>query len=228
MTSIEHTRLRFHIEAVWNIQLPSQLVSDCEPVSTSMQTPWRLCVAVATNTDQIRIWRSDITPQERDALRSQIPNAIDFSLATSGSPDIHREIALALTVPPRLDPTTAQTIARPLTRHDQSLLEAFWNEAVDSSFYLKAHPLIGIVADGRLLCLAHSSRRTKDACELGIETREHARRQGYALAATVLWTQLVKQEGRMPIYSAAASNTASLRLAAAAGYREFARAAIIT
>ena len=61
-----------------------------------------------------------------------------------------------------------------------------------------------------------------EACELGIDTLPEARHQGYALAATILWTQAVLQERLVPIYSADAFNTASLRLADAAGYRAFA------
>ena len=71
--------------------------------------------------------------------------------------------------------------------------------------------------------MAHSSRRTTEACELGIDTLPEARRRGYALAATVVWSAAIRAEGLTPIYSALAENTASLRLAAAAGYREFAR-----
>jgi len=36
---------------------------------------------------------------------------------------------------------------------------------------------------------------------------------------------MILQEGRIPLYSAEVSNTASLRLAAAAGYRVFAQGA---
>jgi hypothetical protein len=78
-----------------------------------------------------------------------------------------------------------------------------------------------------LLSVAHSSRRTAQACELGIETRPEARRQRYALAATVVWSAAINDEGLTPIYSALAENTASLRLAVAAGYRVFARAALL-
>ncbi len=78
-----------------------------------------------------------------------------------------------------------------------------------------------------LLSLAHSSRRTVEACELGIDTLPEARRRGYALMATVVWAATVVQEGLVPIYSAFMTNTASLRLAAAAGYRIFASGATI-
>jgi predicted GNAT family acetyltransferase len=80
-----------------------------------------------------------------------------------------------------------------------------------------------VVVAGRLLSLAHSSRRTAEACELGIDTLPEARRRGYALAATVVWSATIRAEGLTPIYSAFAENTASLRLAEAAGYRAFVR-----
>ena len=83
-------------------------------------------------------------------------------------------------------------------------------------------PLIGVVVDGRLVSLAHSSRRTLEACELGVDTLPEARRQGYALAVTIVWARMVLQEPLVPLYSALASNEASLALAAAAGYRAFA------
>ena len=60
-----------------------------------------------------------------------------------------------------------------------------------------------------------------------MDTLPDARRRGYALAATVMWTKMVLQEGLVPLYSALADNKASLALAAAAGYRVFAHAATI-
>ena len=75
---------------------------------------------------------------------------------------------------------------------------------------------------GRVVSLAHSSRRTHEACELGVDTLPEARRRGYALAVTTLWARMVLQEGLVPLYSALAGNRASLALAAAAGYRVFA------
>ncbi|HKD74903.1 MAG TPA: GNAT family N-acetyltransferase, partial [Ktedonobacterales bacterium] len=59
---------------------------------------------------------------------------------------------------------------------------------------------------------------TSSACELGIDTLPEARRRGYAAAATTLWTALIQQQGLLPMYSAFAWNTASLRLAQAVGY----------
>ncbi|MFL5701810.1 MAG: GNAT family N-acetyltransferase, partial [Ktedonobacteraceae bacterium] len=121
----------------------------------------------------------------------------------------------------------AQQVARLLTPDDQALVEIFDPGNVEYYFHPDRRPLIGVIVEGHLLSLAHSSRRTAEACELGIDTLPEARRKGYALAATLLWAASVAQEDLVPFYSASAENTASLGLASAAGYRAFARAATI-
>jgi hypothetical protein len=109
-------------------------------------------------------------------------------------------------------------LARILGPENAERVEAF--EADSASYFLDpGHaPCIGVVTDGELLCIAHSSRRTSEACELGINTATGARRRGFAAAATVVWTAAVKELGLVPIYSAFAWNTASLQLAASVGY----------
>jgi hypothetical protein len=121
----------------------------------------------------------------------------------------------------------AQHVARLLTPDDQDLVELFDPGEVSYYFHPDRRPLIGVIVEGRLFSLAHSSRRTAEACELGIDTLLEARRKGYALAATLLWAAEVTQEDLVAFYSASAENTASLGLASAAGYRAFARAATI-
>ncbi len=122
----------------------------------------------------------------------------------------------------------AQLLAHSITLDNQMQVEAFQPEATQYFFEQSRKPLFGTIRDGRLLSIAHSSRRTSEACELGIETLPEAGRQGYALAATILWTHEVLRENLVPIYSALAENSASLALAAAAGYRPFAHGINIT
>ncbi len=117
---------------------------------------------------------------------------------------------------------------RTLSPADDPLIEAFEPGSAAYFAELRRAPVIGVEADGQLVCIAHSSRRTAAACELGIDTLPQARRHGYALLATVQWAEAVAAEGLVPLYSASAENTASLALAAAAGYRPFARAAYAT
>ena len=224
MLSIDRTLLRLHVEAVWGVRLPSLLVNDVELLREGSQPSWKLCAAEIAD-GRVHIWRPDVNTMEREGLRLRVNEALTFPPLVTLLPGISREVALSLVASPRLGVDTARGIARPLTSHDRTLVEVFQPGSLDDSFHPEKRPLIGVVIAGRLLCLAHSSRRTKEACELGIDTVPEARRKGYALAATILWTHTVMQEGLVPIYSAHAENTASLRLAAAAGYRAFARVA---
>ncbi len=135
---------------------------------------------------------------ERGALRLRGSEALAFPPMGVSLPGVHREVALFQVASPRLDEATARSIARPLTEKDRALVEVFQPDANDYSFSPERQPLIGVVISGRLLSLAHSSRRTPEACELGIDTLPEARRKGYALAATIVWTQAVLQESSGP------------------------------
>src|SRR6266568_1010967 len=210
MVSTDRTLLRLHVEAAWGVRLPPVVENDGELLPESARPSWKLWAGDIAG-GRIYIWRPDVKAMEREALR----------------PRANEALALPPTASPRLDIETARSIAGSLTSRDRSLIKVF--QPGSSNYYLhpERRPLIGVVIAERLLSIAHSSRRTKEACELGIETTPEARRKGYALAATIVWTRLIMQEGLVPLYSARAENTASLHLAAAAGYRVFARAAVV-
>jgi RimJ/RimL family protein N-acetyltransferase len=222
MFSQNHILLRLHVEAVWHVQLPALLADDVDLLQDAPQPAWKLYAAELAE-GRVCIWRPDVAPPEREALRLQVNEALAFPLTSLSG--VSREVAFSQVARPRIDREAARRTARLLTSLDRALLEAFFTELPDDYFQPEKQPLIGGVRDGRLLSLAHSARRTAEACELGIDTLPTARRQGFALAATILWAQTVRQEGLIPLYSALAENTASLRLAEAAGYRPFARAA---
>ena len=200
------------------------MLNDVELLPEGSQPSWNLCAAELAS-GRVHIWRPDVTPVEREVLRLRVSEALAFPPIGAPLPGVHREVALSLVSPPRLDEATARSVACPLTEKDRALVEAFQPDAHDDLFRPERQPLIGVVISGRILSIAHSSRRTPEACELGIDTLPEARRKGYALAATIVWTQAVLQERLVPIYSADASNTPSLHLADAAGYRAFARLA---
>lgn len=223
--SLSHrTLLRLHVEAVWSVRLPPLEQDEVELLPESNFPGWKLCAAQLPH-NRIHIWRPDIDMIEREALRSQVDEALDFPPLKSSLPGISREFAHYLVTEPDMDFSTAQSIARQLTEQDREMIEAFQAESGDNYSHPEKFPLIGVIIDGRLVSLAHSSWRTSEACELGIDTLPEARRKGFALAATIVWTQAVLQEGLVPLYSALAENSASLRLAEKAGYRIFAQVA---
>lgn len=225
MVSLDRTLLRLHVEAVWGVQVPHLAMDEHDLLSVSARPAWKLCAAELSE-GRLHLWRPDVSATEREALRLRVDEALPFPEHIAPLPGISREVALSLAGSPRLGRDAASRITRPLTSQDRSLVEGFQGSVTDDYYFLpEKRPLIGVVVEGRLLSLAHSSRRTSEACELGIDTLPEARRKGYALAATIVWTDAVKQEGLVPIYSAFAENMPSLQLAAAAGYRPFARIA---
>ncbi|MDQ6644637.1 MAG: GNAT family N-acetyltransferase, partial [Chloroflexota bacterium] len=164
---------------------------------------------------------------EREALLARAYEALALPPTIAAARDISREVALHQVASPTMDMAPVQQLARPLTSRDRALLRAFQPNSEEYYLHAERRPLIGVIINGRLLSLAHSSRRTSEACELGITTLPAARRRGYALAATILWAASVTEEGLIPIYSALIKNQASLSLASAAGYRIFAHIATI-
>ena len=216
--------LRLHIEAVWGVQLPTIEQYDIELMPESIRPTWKLYVAELVDA-RIHVWRSDVGAEEREVLRLRATEALAFPPLVAPMAGVSREVALSFSASPKLDSNAARTIARSLTPQDRPLIEAFQVGSAEDYLRQEVQPLVGVIRNGRLLSLAHSSRRTAQACELGIDTLPEARQKGYALAATIVWTQMILQEGLVPLYSAEASNTPSLRLAQAAGYRVFARGA---
>lgn len=227
--------LRLHVEACWSVRLPPLVTGATHVCLPGGDVPqWAVYVAAVGTLgerpldggDRVRI-RRDVgaSPDTLAPLWQAAEAALD---AGSSSPGVTREVALHLAAPSRLDVTAAGTLARPLGEQDRAAVEQF--EPGESPYYLDApqrRPVIGAFLDGRLAAIAHSSRRTTQACELGVEAAAWARRRGLGLAVTTLWTAGVAEEGLMPIYSARAENVPSLALAHAAGYRPFARAAYL-
>ncbi|HEY7851313.1 MAG TPA: GNAT family N-acetyltransferase [Ktedonobacterales bacterium] len=226
MEVADRALLRLHVEAVWGVKLPPLEQNETAVLPESAQPNWRLCAADLAE-GRLLIWRSDTTAKERTELLARLDAASAAPPDAAPASGVGREVALRLAAAPVIDLAAARQTARPLTRDDFARIEAFWPGEAEATLGPDLRPVIGVIVGGRLLSVAHSSRRTAQACELGIETRPEARRQRYALAATVVWSAAINDEGLTPIYSALAENTASLRLAVAAGYRVFARAALL-
>ena len=208
--------LRRHLEAVWSLNLPpfDDEMQEIE-LPAEVAPPWALYLARIADAE-VAIWRAGVSPEQRADLLDRARRAGErWEPALA----MRREVAHAAPIiaPERL--AAAQRLARTLVAADAPLLEAF--EAESAAYYLdpRVAPCVGVVVDGKLLSVAHSSRQTPVACELGIDTRPEARRRGYAAAATILWTALIQRRGLTPIYSAFTWNGASLRLAQAVGYQ---------
>jgi hypothetical protein len=218
--------LRLHVEAVWDLHLlPSLAPGDLHLLVESAPAEWSAYLAEVGG-EEVRLWHPAVPATEYEALATRMRAALAASTEVV-LPGVGREVALARREPARPVPEGTQRLIRALSPADAPLLEAF--EPGSTTYYTdpRRAPVIGIERDGQLFTIAHSSRRTREVCELGIETLPEARRHDYALAATVRWAELVAVERLVPLYSAHASNAASLALAHAAGFRPFAHAAYL-
>ncbi len=210
----ERELLRLHIEAGWNLTLPALEEATQDFVFTQSLPPWSLYLGTFAEV-QVALWHPEVTPEQRLQLRTQARKA---GVVWDQAVQMRRELVFHSPLISPEQQAQAQQQARVLGEDDADRINAF--EAVSASYFLNPHmaPCIGVIVDGRLVSIAHSSRQTASACELGINTLPEARRRGYATAATILWTALLQQKGLVPIYSAFAWNTASLHLAKSIGY----------
>ena len=219
--------LRRHVEAVWSIRLPALAYGENEVLADCPAPSWSLYVGELAG-GQVRIWRRDVAAQERVKLTDLAMDTLRMPVTQPASDGMNREMALRRDAAPKIDVGSASHIARRLTAHDTPLLNAFYEDGADYLLALERSPIFGVIENGRLVSAAHSSRRTPEACELGVDTLAEAQRHGYGLAVTVLWAEAVAAEGIEPIYSASATNSASLALAHAAGFRPVVRGVSVT
>lgn len=205
--------LRLNVEACWGISVPPIEGASVDLSPSGALPPWSLYLARFSD-EQVTLWRPDVLPEQRaETLQRAQRAGIIYDPALG----MRREVVLLQLGAPGARPRP-QADVRLLTADDAALLEAFEEGSADYFLNPQCAPCIGVIDDGRLVSVAHSSRRTQAACALGVNTTPDARRRGYAAAATTAWTHAIRQEGLLPIYSALAANTASLRLAAATGY----------
>ena len=75
-------------------------------------------------------------------------------------------------------------------------------------------PVTVTVEDGVAVSICHSPALSDRAAEAGVFTAEVARGRGHAVAVVSLWARLVRDTGRLPMYSTTWENAASRRVAA--------------
>lgn len=211
----ERELLRLHLEAVWDLSLPAFDEPLHEFVVTRSLPPWPLYLGTLAQ-EQVTLWHPEVGPEQR--LR-YLEDARKADVVWNSRVRMRREVVFQTPIISQERQAQAQQLARVLTADDADLLNAMWPDEAPIVLKPQKAPYIGVIVDGRLVSVARSSRQTPAACELGIDTIPEARQQGYAAAATILWTAIVQQKGLVPIYSAFAWNTASLHLAESIGYR---------
>jgi RimJ/RimL family protein N-acetyltransferase len=74
-------------------------------------------------------------------------------------------------------------------------------------------PILGIVVDGHAVSVCCCARRSEIAAEAGVETAVGYRGRGLASHVTAAWARLIRDSGRLALYSTSWSNAASLAVA---------------
>jgi len=85
------------------------------------------------------------------------------------------------------------------------------------------HEAFGIYVKRRLVAYADIATRGDYACSLGVFTEQEFRGQGMAKSVVSAATRAIMKAGRIPLYSADETNTASLSICRALGYLRFGR-----
>jgi RimJ/RimL family protein N-acetyltransferase len=82
-------------------------------------------------------------------------------------------------------------------------------------------PLVVFLHEGRAVSVCGSVRTTPRADEAGVDTAPEFRRRGFAREAVLAWARVVRDTGRVPLYSTSWKNTASRALARRLGLVRF-------
>ncbi len=90
---------------------------------------------------------------------------------------------------------------------NQHLLERSFADLIPDLATIQ--PVRAIVVGGAAVSVAHSSRWSPRAAEVGVETVPEYRGRGYATAVVAAWAAAVRQRGRIPLYSTTRDNLAS-------------------
>lgn len=96
---------------------------------------------------------------------------------------------------------------------DERLLERNFSGWVSGEIAAGRSPVLAIVEDGYPVSVCFSARRSDAAAEAGLETAEAFRGRGFAPLVTAAWALAIRATGRVPLYSAARTNDASLSVA---------------
>jgi hypothetical protein len=96
---------------------------------------------------------------------------------------------------------------------DERLLERHFRGWVTGEIAAGRSPVLAIVGAGYPVSLCFCARRSDAAAEAGLETAEGFRGRGFGPRVTAAWALAVRVTGRVPLYSTAWTNNASLSVA---------------
>jgi GNAT superfamily N-acetyltransferase len=81
----------------------------------------------------------------------------------------------------------------------------------------------GAIREGTLVSLAHTFATSELHADIGVVTHPDWRGHGLGTAVSAVVAKAIQDDGRIPVWSCGATNAASMRIAAALGFREVSR-----
>jgi len=105
---------------------------------------------------------------------------------------------------------------------DERLLERNFRGWVPGEIAAGRSPVLAIVEDGNPVSVCFCARRSDSAAEAGLETAQAFRGRGFGSRVTTAWALAIRATGRVPLYSTAWTNHASLSVARKMGLVEYA------
>lgn len=100
-----------------------------------------------------------------------------------------------------------------ISEANKTLLEAHFSWAITSPSNFRVGPIVAAVVDETAVSICHCARITADVAEAGVETVEGYRGRGLAGTAVSHWATIMREQGRIPLYSTSWDNTSSQSVA---------------
>jgi hypothetical protein len=168
----------------------------------------------------VRAGLPDNLADELDRLAREEPPAPDFRepprhadrylafIEESGHESIVETSGPAFTFPNELEQPTGIVVVE-----DEPLLEHNFSGWKSGEIAEGRAPVLAIVEDGYPVSACFCARRSVEAAEAGLDTAEAFRGRGYGPRVTAAWALAIRATGRIPLYSTAWTNEASLSVA---------------
>lgn len=210
-----------HAKALFTRNENEELMAVREPWNCTSHPAPRFYLARPLYEKAFAYFRTDVSKNLREQLQKLVdgepalvrPNEApayieEYKYLLRGK-DISEEACFWIPQQPYSDASilTADNIGTQADYYFPYLTEELQNNSF-CAVYLKNTQVVSICRSVRII---------QGAEEAGIETNELYRRRGYAFQVLAKWSETVRQNGSIPLYSACISNTASLNLAKKAG-----------
>lgn len=131
--------------------------------------------------------------------------------------NIRQEDGPALSFPETLERPTDVVIVE-----NERLLDHNFRGWIPGEIAAGRRPVFSIVEEGHPVSICFCARNSEAAAEAGVETAEAFRGRGFGPRVTAAWALAIRASGRVPLYSTAWSNAASLSVARKLGLKAYA------